>query len=176
MHSPFDTTVSPNGPLGFPFERVGPRFARQPSRLAIETNLPGSPDNASFLEAIQTSVRYHEASDMKNRDRPSANGRSAQSAAGSAQPRRRALDDPAPFVTPQGSTVLHRGCGHLYDAGRSVRCPVDEVVCAIHRYRTAIHNHALKVICRGRPARCRRLTRIRRERFLDELTSAGDAE
>src|SRR5260370_27953744 len=86
-----------------------------------------------------------------------------------AQPGKRALADPAPLVTPQGSTVLHRRFAppftmrdDRFDA-QSTKLSAQSIAIV-----AAIHNHALRFLSRA----SRTMSpphADRRERFLDEL-------
>src|SRR5260370_21580127 len=86
-----------------------------------------------------------------------------------AQPGERALDDPAPFVTPQGSTVLHRRFAPTFTMrddrfdAQSTKLSAQSIAIV-----AAIHNHALRFLSRA----SRTMSpphADRRERFLDEL-------
>jgi hypothetical protein len=86
-----------------------------------------------------------------------------------AQPGERALDDPAPFVTPQGSTVLHRRFAPTFTM-RDDRfdAPSTKLSAQSIAIVAAIHNHALRFLSRP-PAMVSPPYADRRERFLDEL-------
>src|SRR3974390_894401 len=66
-----------------------------------------------------------------------------------AQPSERALDDPAPFVTPQGSTVLHRRVAATFTMrGDRVDAPSTQLSAQSIAVVAAIHDHALRFLSR----------------------------